>query len=275
MAVDPARDGSGDIVVRPWLNTVPGRWQPQPAEPETTGLDGLGPAVERVLRQVVRLSPGRQDQNPTGAQQAPPYVEFVLPYDLLNHDVAGLRLRSGDSKPLPLALKYAVHLRSLERMRTDDALVRTQWLERWNTLHSQGIGVHGWQASDADRLDEWLASLAAEPSRTAVVIDAPEGVPRRTRSRQPSRKGSASRSGTGGASSLKSGGKWLRLCSRRYRRPHSYPSPFIGYAARPSFTSPGRSCWGVISPSSGTTRTDSSTSTTSTKAISCGEEAPL
>ncbi|MFG2372917.1 hypothetical protein ACGFY9_15730 [Streptomyces sp. NPDC048504] len=175
VAVDPARDGSGDIVVRPWLNTVPGRWQPQPAEPETTGLDGLGPAVERVLRQVVRLSPGRQDQNPTGAQQAPPYVEFVLPYDLLNHDVAGLRLRSGDSKPLPLALKYAVHLRSLERMRTDDALVRTQWLERWNTLQSQGIGVHGWQASDADRLDEWLASLAAEPSRTAVVIDAPEG----------------------------------------------------------------------------------------------------
>ncbi|MGW3289819.1 VMAP-C domain-containing protein [Streptomyces sp. NPDC001002] len=175
VAVDPARDGSGDIVVRPWLNTVPGRWHPQPAEPETTGLDGLGPAVERALRQVIRLSPRRQEQVPLGIPQSPPYVEFVLPYDLLNHDVAGLRLRSGDGKPLPLALKYGVHLRSLERMRTDDALVRTQWLERWNTLQSQGIGVHGWQARDADRLDEWLASLAAEPSRTAVVIDAPDG----------------------------------------------------------------------------------------------------
>ncbi|MGW1209786.1 VMAP-C domain-containing protein [Streptomyces sp. NPDC002499] len=175
VAVEPARDGSGDIVVRPWLNTVPGRWQPQPAEPETTSLEGLGAAVERALRQVVRLLPARHKQPPRGAEPLPPYVEFVFPYDLLNHDVAGLKFRTGDGKPLPLGLKYGVHLRSLERMRTDDALVRSQWLERWDTLQNHGVVVHGWRGRDAVLPAEWQATLAAEPSRTAVVLDAPDG----------------------------------------------------------------------------------------------------
>lgn len=174
VAVDPARDGSGDIVVRPWLNTVPGRWHPQPAEPETTSLEGLGPAVERALRQVVRLLPTQHKQVSAGTEPLPPYVEFLLPYDLLNHDVAGLKFRTGDGKPLPLGLKYGVHLRSLERMRTDDTLVRSQWRERWDTLQNHGIAVHGWRERDATLLDEWQASLAAEPSRTAVVLDAPD-----------------------------------------------------------------------------------------------------
>ncbi|GAB7105036.1 hypothetical protein JCM4814A_33500 [Streptomyces phaeofaciens JCM 4814] len=175
VAVEPAGDCSGDIVVRPWLNTVPGHWQPQPADPRTTSLDGLGSAVERALRQVLRISPAPRGPAPGEAEPAPPYVEFVLPYELLNHDVAGLTVRSGDGKPLPLGLKYGVHLRSLERMRTDDGLVRAQWRERWSTLQNRGIAVHGWRSSDSGGLDEWQTTLAAEPSRTAAVLDAPDG----------------------------------------------------------------------------------------------------
>lgn len=176
VTVEPAGDGSDDVVVRPWLNTVPGHWQPRPAEPETTSLSELGAAVEHALRQVVRFSPARHEPVGTdGTEPAPPYVEFVLPYELLNHDVAGLAMRSGDGKSLPLGLKFAVHLRSLERMRSDDMLVRTQWRERWSTLHNQGIAVHGWQSSDAGGSREWQATLAAEPDRTAAVLDAPDG----------------------------------------------------------------------------------------------------
>ncbi|MFJ7131503.1 VMAP-C domain-containing protein [Streptomyces fungicidicus] len=174
VAVEPARDGSDDIVVRPWLNTVPGRWQPRAAEPETTSLHRLGRAVERALRQVVRLSPTPHAPAEISGQ-TPPYVEFVLPYDLLNHDMAGLTIRSVDGRPQPLGLKYGVHLRSLERMRTDDLMVRAQWLERWETLRSRGIGVHGWRTSERTGLDAWQASLASEPSRTAAVLDAPDG----------------------------------------------------------------------------------------------------
>lgn len=177
VAVEPARDGTGDVVVRPWLNTVPGRWHPQPGAPETTSLGSLGTAVERALRQVVRLSPAAHEVASADAESAPPYVEFVLPYDLINHDVAGMTFRSGDGRPLPLGLKYGVHLRSLERMRTDDSLVRAQWLERWNTLQTRGIEVHGWRASDLRNPGEWQVALAARPSRTATVLDAPDGGP--------------------------------------------------------------------------------------------------
>jgi hypothetical protein len=176
VAVEPARDGSGDIVVRPWLNMVPGHWHPQPVDPETTRLEDLGGAVERALKQTMRLSPGAYDDpaDPAGAA-LPPYVEFLLPYDLLNYDVAGLTVRTGDGNPLPLGLKYGVHLRSLERMRTDDILVRAQWRARWHTLQTEGITVHGWRAADAHDVGQWQALLAAEPSCTAAVLDAPDG----------------------------------------------------------------------------------------------------
>ncbi|WP_343242672.1 hypothetical protein [Streptomyces sp. SID8111] len=177
VAVEPARDGSGDIAVRPWLNSVPGHWDPQPGEPATTSLDRLGEAVEQALRQGARLWPVAPAPGPGGHEQPPTYVEFVLPYDLLNHDVAGLRFTLGHGRPLPLGLRYAVHLRSLERMRTDDRLVRRQWQERWRVLRQQGVTVHGWSGDDAPRLDAWQTTLAGESARTAVVLDAPADTP--------------------------------------------------------------------------------------------------
>ncbi|MBD0420456.1 hypothetical protein AB0L35_11425 [Streptomyces sp. NPDC052309] len=174
VVVEPARDGTGDITVRPWINTVPGHWNPLPAEPATTTLDGLGAAVEQTLRQMARLASLPQEPS-TGFASPPPYVEFVLPYDLLNHDVAGLAFRTGDGRPLPLGLKYGVHLRSLERMRSDDALVRHQWRERWRTLQTHGVSVYEWQQTDAQRQAGWQAGLAGDPRRTAAVLDAPDG----------------------------------------------------------------------------------------------------
>ncbi|WP_217141600.1 hypothetical protein [Streptomyces sp. AC627_RSS907] len=176
VAVEPARDGSEDVVVRPWLNTVPGHWNPQPGAPAVTTLDALGPAVDDALRQGARLWAGSGEPPSDGHRQPSAYVEFVLPYDLLNHDVAGLTYQVGDGRPLPLGLKYGVHLRSLERMRTDDALVRHQWQERWHALRQHGVGVHGWSESDARRLDAWQATLAGDTRHTAVVLDAPAGV---------------------------------------------------------------------------------------------------
>ncbi|MFC9468469.1 VMAP-C domain-containing protein [Streptomyces coelicoflavus] len=176
VAVEPARDGTDDVVVRPWLNTVPGQWDPQPGAPAVTTLDGLGPAVDDALRQGARLWGGPQEPAAGGQGRPSAYVEFVLPYDLLNHDVASLTYRIGDGRPLPLGLKYGVHLRSLERMRTDDALVRHQWQERWHALRQHGVSVHGWTGPDARRLDAWQATLAGEARHTAVVLDAPAGV---------------------------------------------------------------------------------------------------
>lgn len=176
VAVDPARDTSGDIVVRSWFNTGPGRWDPQPAEPEHTTLDGLAPALERALRRASRLWARRPAAGPTehpDHERPTAYVEFMLPYELLNHDMAGLRLRFGDGAAMSLALKYAVHLRSLDRMRTDDPVVMATWRERWHTLRRDGVKVHSWLGPDPGDLAKWQTALAGEPGCTAVVLDAP------------------------------------------------------------------------------------------------------
>ncbi|MGW0944792.1 VMAP-C domain-containing protein [Streptomyces sp. NPDC002623] len=172
VVVEPTHDGSGEVVVRPWLNTVPGRWDPLPDEPVTTTLDDLGTALDRVLRQLARLA-HQPDAPATTGSEAPAYVEFVLPYDLLNHDLAGLTARSGEGGPLPLGLRYGVHLRSLERMRADDARVRARWQERWRALREHGITVHDWRDTDGQRPDAWQSALATEPTYTAAVLETP------------------------------------------------------------------------------------------------------
>ncbi|WP_327319643.1 VMAP-C domain-containing protein [Streptomyces sp. NBC_01235] len=172
--VEPARDGTGEIVVRPWLNTVPGRWHPLPAEPRTTTLDGLGAAVEQSLRQLARLLSASVGDT-SGAVHPPPFIEFVLPHDLLNHDVAGLAYQVGEGRSLPLALRYGVHLRSLERMRSSDPLLRRQWQERWRALHRNGVLAWEGRQSSVGGADRWHVALAAEPGYTAAVLDAPDG----------------------------------------------------------------------------------------------------
>ncbi|MEU0228742.1 hypothetical protein ABZ177_30965 [Streptomyces sp. NPDC006284] len=177
VAVEPARDASGDVVVRHWLNTVAGHWNPQPGTPAVTTLDALGSAVDEALSQGARLRPGPRDRRPSGNGQPSAYVEFVLPYDLLNHDVAGLTHRVGDGQPLRLGTRYGVHLRSLERMRSRDRRVLEQWEERWDALREQGVAVHGWSEPDGGRLGAWQTALAGDTGRTAVVLDAPADAP--------------------------------------------------------------------------------------------------
>ncbi|MFE1251225.1 hypothetical protein [Streptomyces sp. NPDC058735] len=177
VAVEPARDGSTDVAVRTWTNATPGRWDPRPGEPATIPLDELGRAVDRALRHGTQLWLVPREPDSSGLQEPLAYIEFVLPYDLLNHDVAGLTFAVGDAEPTPLGLRYGVHLRSLERMRTDNAVVRQQWQRRWAALRRHGITVHAWREADARRLRAWQIALAGESKRTAVLLDAPTGAP--------------------------------------------------------------------------------------------------
>ncbi|MFH9043727.1 SAV_2336 N-terminal domain-related protein [Streptomyces sp. NPDC017966] len=173
LVVEPARDGTADIVVSTWHNTTPQRWDPMPAEPVITTLDALNHVVEQGLRLMAHLAPPA-DAALSDTRTPHLYVEFVLPYDLMNHDVAGLMCRVGEGPPIPLGLRHPVHLRSLERMRTDDVLVRSMWQERWSTLGTRGIRTYEWKTSDERRLDAWQATLAGGSDYTAAVLDAPQ-----------------------------------------------------------------------------------------------------
>jgi hypothetical protein len=170
--VEHTLDGSGDVVVHTWHNTDPQRWAPVPSGSAMLALDALGHVVEDGLRQMARLT-ARADAARPDDEAPPSCVEFVLPFDLLNHDVAGLRYRIGEGPPIPLGLRHPVHLRSLERMRSDDVALRRAWQERWRALETGGIRVHEWKASDERPLDAWQTTLAGESGYTVALLDSP------------------------------------------------------------------------------------------------------
>ncbi|TDC20556.1 hypothetical protein E1265_21720 [Streptomyces sp. 8K308] len=167
--VDPADDGSPDIFVRHWINELPGYWDPRSGESETTTLDGLAGAVERAIGQGERLWADLPEHDVD-----PAYVEFVLPYSLLNHDVARLEIGADTGDPLPIGPRYLVHLRSLERMRDRNPIQHRAWRARWKTLRQGPVTqAHHWWAADPAELPRWRQALFQNDRLTAVTMDAP------------------------------------------------------------------------------------------------------
>ncbi|MCJ1680089.1 hypothetical protein MTF65_22655 [Streptomyces sp. APSN-46.1] len=176
--VDPAGDGSPDIFVRHWVNRTSGYWAPVSGNMERATLETLGGAVERAIR---RGEEFWAEADSSGEDLSPIHVEFVLPYSMLNHDVAGLGKdgkygkETDASDPVPIGLRYYVHLRSLERMRTRDPAQLRRWRLRWQTLKAAAAArPHPWTASDpAAGLRIWRNRLVVDQQLTAVTLGAP------------------------------------------------------------------------------------------------------
>ncbi|MFJ6615492.1 hypothetical protein ACIQPT_35035 [Streptomyces sp. NPDC091289] len=167
--VDPARDGSPDVFVRHWINRAPGYWRPEPGTVETVTLDTLAGAVERAVERGEAL----WADSPAIGEQVPVHVEFLLPFDLLNHDMARLELGTRAPRPWPIGMRYRVHLRSLDRMRGDAGQLR-RWQARWDRLRTAPApATHRWKAADRHGFERWRAHLAGDDSLTAVILDAP------------------------------------------------------------------------------------------------------
>ncbi|MEU6841951.1 hypothetical protein ABZ930_08775 [Streptomyces sp. NPDC046716] len=163
--VDPAHDGTDRIYVRHWVNAAAGFWQPRAFAPEETTLDGLGPAVQRAVQHGDAQWAG-------AAEDSPVHVEFVLPHALLNHDVARLKIAADAYEPLPLDLRYYIHLRSLDRMRSRDRRRIDLWRERWRTF-LQAPAAEAYRWSGTDPFTEWQQMLAANPRATGVILQHP------------------------------------------------------------------------------------------------------
>ncbi|MFE9049127.1 VMAP-C domain-containing protein [Streptomyces rubiginosohelvolus] len=166
--VDPARDGSPDVFVRHWINKVPGYWRPEPGSVETATLETLATAVERAVDRGESLWAER-----TAAGAGPVHVEFLLPFDLLNHDMARLELGTRTPRSWPIGMRYRVHLRSLDRMRGDAGQLR-RWQARWDRLRTAPApAAHRWKVADRSGFERWRAQLAGDESLTAVILDEP------------------------------------------------------------------------------------------------------
>ncbi|MPY64909.1 VMAP-C domain-containing protein [Streptomyces spongiae] len=172
--VDPAADGSPDIYVRHWVNPTAGYWAPLAGSTERTTMQSLGAAVERAIRLGEEFW---ATADCAGDDPSPVHVEFVLPYALLNHDVAGLGTDTDGSGAVPIGLRYYVHLRSLERMRARDPGQLRRWRLRWKALRAAAVAhPHGWTAGAGDHtagLRIWRNKLVADQQLTAVTLNAP------------------------------------------------------------------------------------------------------
>ncbi|MER5945463.1 hypothetical protein ABT127_05325 [Streptomyces sp. NPDC001904] len=164
--VDPAHDGTDRIYVRHWVNAAAGFWQPRAFAPQETTLDRLAPAVLRAVRH-------GEAQWAGAAEDTPVHVEFVLPHALLNHDVARLKIAADAFEPLPLHLRFYIHLRSLDRMRIRDARQLSLWRERWRTLQeAPAAETYRWSRT-TDPLAQWQEKLARNPRVTGVILQHP------------------------------------------------------------------------------------------------------
>lgn len=168
--VEPADDSSADVFVRHWVNPAPGYWEPVAGRIERATLDTLAPAVGRAIdRGGSRWAGVAKDEN-----NPPVQVEFVLPFEFLNLDMARLELGTRTRVPLPIGIRYHIHLRSLERMRDRNTEELGRWRARWKQLKESGAAqAHRWQGEQGGRLDIWRADLEANPRLTAVILDVP------------------------------------------------------------------------------------------------------
>ncbi|WP_338702376.1 hypothetical protein V2W30_33725 [Streptomyces sp. Q6] len=164
--IDPADDSSDRVFVRHWVNAAAGIWQPIALGVESATLDTLAAVVDRALRHGEAQWAHRPDDGPV-------HIEFVLPHALLNHDMARLEIDS-DTAPLPVSLRYYVHLRSLDRMRARDPAQLRRWRARWGTFQSATAAeAYRWSAQGPLDLGRWRARLAARPEKTAVILQHP------------------------------------------------------------------------------------------------------
>ncbi|MEU6374309.1 hypothetical protein [Streptomyces sp. NPDC046909] len=97
-------------------------WQHSEA-PSRVPLEGLEAAVSRIIRMVEERG---------GDRSAQLWLEFVLPFELLNLPVDWWPRDMGEVPPVPLAVDYPVVIRSLDRLQT--SAWHRFWRRRWQQL---------------------------------------------------------------------------------------------------------------------------------------------
>lgn len=168
--VAPADDGSPDLYVRHWVNVAAGHWEPLAGETERATPASFAGAVERAVARAERYW-GEHTAEAEGRGGDPVHVEFVLPYAMLNHDVARLPLGDRAIGEVPISQRYLVHLRSLDRMRAGDPGQLRRWRDRWGVFRTAAAAqTPHWSGTD---LKLWRAGLTRERAVTAVILHGP------------------------------------------------------------------------------------------------------
>jgi len=157
--------------ITPFVQDTRGPWSPLPGPGEPADVPVA--ALEAAARGLVA------EAELVWARSAEPAtIEFVMSTGLLNLPVqwfSGPRLFETSE---PLCVRYAVTLRSLERMR--ERRTRREWALRWRQIDIKpfpGRVRWGAAARTPEELDEWAAGLSGDERYVVVVLSEPPTSP--------------------------------------------------------------------------------------------------
>ncbi len=156
--IDPHPIRPGTYTVKHWYG-----WSEQPGVLDKRGEQVVGWAgLESAVRGIVQTA-----EVDWRADDRPDRIEFILPFDLLNLPVE--RWRKEADPDIPLFLRYAVVVRSLDRFR--DPSWHPEWRARWNALWRSPRQAHYRFSEDHPyRLKE---SIVFDSQVVALVLSEP------------------------------------------------------------------------------------------------------
>lgn len=139
-------------------------WYSRRGESQLVHLRDLEREVERLIEQ---MEIDWSDRTSTV------FVEFVLPWELLNVGVDHWRKESGSSRPITLAMDYPVVVRSLERLRTQRW--HRAWHQRWRQLLTAPAQskVYWSQPSGKDYFTRLESELKSDDRVVSLVLSEP------------------------------------------------------------------------------------------------------
>ncbi len=166
LVVQLEKDGiSGRYLLSHWVQHRPGRWQPERGEDQTLALADFSSVVDTLVDRAEAM---------WTAHRGPVSVEFVLPIELLNHELEWSPKHVQTEHPIPLCLQYQVVLRSLERMRAQ--AWHRLWHNRWEAMMADGqqMRLHpSFVDRDDSDLDRWNYDLVSDEGLASVALSTP------------------------------------------------------------------------------------------------------
>lgn len=145
-------------------------WGPGEEQPQVP-IDGLEEAVSRIVRQAARVGEAEEADDGRSGRL---WLEFVLPFELLNLPVDWWPRDVGEVPHVPLAEHYDVVIRSLDRLQ--NRAWHQFWYERWQQLRtyehpSRSVYVHE-ARGEGDPLDALDVRLE-DKGLVALVLSEP------------------------------------------------------------------------------------------------------
>jgi hypothetical protein len=134
LVVQLAPDGlvDGVYALTSWVQWYAGGcWHSQPGDRELVSLATMERAVAKRARNM------EETWREWSSGRGRPTIEFVLPYELLNHEINRWNTEWDSPTPKALAMDYPIVVRSLERLRTP------RWHRVWHTRWGKLVGDAG------------------------------------------------------------------------------------------------------------------------------------